>query len=122
MVANVDQYQHFVPWCRKSRYIKRKTGDIQAELEIGFLPLVERYTSDITFIPNRKIRVSKQKLESSYLGISTWDVNEEFLLSFFLLIYNRLCALMEASSDTLRLCGTLPPVRTTPRPAMCSSR
>lgn len=55
VVANVDQYQNFVPWCRKSRFIKRHTGDFKAELEIGFPPLVERYTSDLTFVPNRKI-------------------------------------------------------------------
>lgn len=59
VVANVDQYQYFVPWCRKSRFIKRKRGDFKAELEIGFPPLVERYTSDLTFTPNRKIKVSK---------------------------------------------------------------
>lgn len=59
VVANVDQYQNFVPWCRKSRFIKRHTGDFKAELEIGFPPLVERYTSDLTFVPNRKISVSK---------------------------------------------------------------
>ncbi|XP_003964926.2 coenzyme Q-binding protein COQ10 homolog, mitochondrial isoform X1 [Takifugu rubripes] len=56
VVANVDQYQHFVPWCAKSRAFKGESGDFQAELEIGFPPVVERYTSEVTVIPNHKIR------------------------------------------------------------------
>lgn len=58
VVANVDQYQQFVPWCTKSRAFKGESGDFQAELEIGFSPIVERYTSEVTVIPNHKVRVS----------------------------------------------------------------
>lgn len=58
VVTNVDQYQQFVPWCTKSRVIKGKSCDFQAELEIGFPPIVERYTSEVTIIPNHKVRVS----------------------------------------------------------------
>lgn len=74
VVANVDQYQNFVPWCRKSRFIKRHTGDFKAELEIGFPPLVERYTSDLTFVPNRKISVSKYKFKPR-LCLVSWYFN-----------------------------------------------
>ncbi|XP_034567245.1 coenzyme Q-binding protein COQ10 homolog, mitochondrial [Notolabrus celidotus] len=56
VVANVDQYQHFVPWCKKSRVIKGPNGTKQAELEIGFPPISERYTSDVTCIPNHQVR------------------------------------------------------------------
>lgn len=57
MVADVDRYQQFVPWCTKSRVLQGRSGDFQAELEIGFPPLVERYTSEVTVIPNHKVRV-----------------------------------------------------------------
>uniref|UniRef100_A0A665VRC1 Coenzyme Q-binding protein COQ10 homolog, mitochondrial-like n=1 Tax=Echeneis naucrates TaxID=173247 RepID=A0A665VRC1_ECHNA len=56
MVANVDQYQHFVPWCKKSRVTRGKNGVIWAELEIGFPPIVERYTSEVMVVPNHKVR------------------------------------------------------------------
>nr|XP_057904886.1 coenzyme Q-binding protein COQ10 homolog, mitochondrial [Doryrhamphus excisus] len=57
VVASVEQYQHFVPWCKKSRVVKGRTGgDLHAELEIGFPPLVERYTSEVTVIPNHQVR------------------------------------------------------------------
>lgn len=58
VVARVDQYQHFVPWCKKSRVVKGRNGDIRAELEIGFPPISERYTSEVTVVPNHKVRVS----------------------------------------------------------------
>ncbi|XP_064842132.1 coenzyme Q-binding protein COQ10 homolog, mitochondrial-like isoform X2 [Oncorhynchus masou masou] len=56
VVASVDQYQHFVPWCKKSRVVKGKNGDVRAQLEIGFPPIVERYTSEVTVVPNHQVR------------------------------------------------------------------
>ncbi|KAM9780134.1 coenzyme Q-binding protein COQ10 homolog, mitochondrial [Neosynchiropus ocellatus] len=56
IVADVDQYQRFVPWCKRSRVTRRQNGSIQAELEIGFPPVVERYTSDVTVVPNHLVR------------------------------------------------------------------
>ncbi|XP_029293834.1 coenzyme Q-binding protein COQ10 homolog, mitochondrial [Cottoperca gobio] len=56
VVASVDQYKHFVPWCKKSRVTKGRNGDVRADLEIGFPPIVERYTSEVTVIPNHQVR------------------------------------------------------------------
>ncbi|KAA8585346.1 coenzyme Q-binding protein COQ10 homolog, mitochondrial isoform X1 [Etheostoma spectabile] len=56
VVASVDQYQHFVPWCKKSRVTKGQNGNIWADLEIGFPPIVERYTSEVTIVPNHQVR------------------------------------------------------------------
>ncbi|XP_041736587.1 coenzyme Q-binding protein COQ10 homolog, mitochondrial-like isoform X1 [Coregonus clupeaformis] len=56
VVASVDQYQHFVPWCKKSRVVKGRNGDVRAQLEIGFPPIVERYTSEVTIVPNHQVR------------------------------------------------------------------
>ncbi|XP_005726129.1 coenzyme Q-binding protein COQ10 homolog, mitochondrial [Pundamilia nyererei] len=56
VVASVDQYQHFVPWCKKSRVMRGRNGGLLAELEIGFPPLVERYISEVTIVPNYQVR------------------------------------------------------------------
>lgn len=62
VVASVDQYQHFVPWCKKSRVVKGRNGDVRAQLEIGFPPIVERYTSEVTVVPNHQVRVSPDNI------------------------------------------------------------
>ncbi|XP_041672950.1 coenzyme Q-binding protein COQ10 homolog, mitochondrial [Cheilinus undulatus] len=56
IVADVDQYQNFVPWCKKSRVIKGPNNHILVELEIGFPPVLERYTSEVTYVPNHQVR------------------------------------------------------------------
>eukprot|EP00899_Mesostigma_viride_P018872 jgi/Mesvir1/26987/Mv20698-RA.1 len=49
VVANVDAYKHFVPWCKGSRVLRR-VGDnyLEAELEVGFKIFLERYISKVT--------------------------------------------------------------------------
>uniref|UniRef100_A0A3Q0RYM8 Si:ch73-141c7.1 n=1 Tax=Amphilophus citrinellus TaxID=61819 RepID=A0A3Q0RYM8_AMPCI len=56
VVASVNHYQHFVPWCKKSRVLRARNGGFLAELEIGFPPLVERYISEVTVVPNHQVR------------------------------------------------------------------
>lgn len=47
VVADIKDYPAFVPWCT-SAHIRRETPqDVIAELEIGFGPFRERFTSEV---------------------------------------------------------------------------
>lgn len=57
VVANVDDYKYFVPWCRNSKIIETKAGHVRALLEVGFPPLIERYTSILTLVRPNLVKV-----------------------------------------------------------------
>ncbi|KAJ6658226.1 hypothetical protein lerEdw1_001493 [Lerista edwardsae] len=60
IVADVGSYRLFVPWCTGSTVLSCRTKCSRALLEVGFPPVVERYVSEISMVPNHRIRaVSK---------------------------------------------------------------
>ena len=60
IVADVEKYNEFVPWCKKSTIFNKKPGGFMCKLEIGFPPLTERYTSCVTLAKPNLVRVSMQ--------------------------------------------------------------
>ncbi|KAK2586769.1 hypothetical protein KPH14_011797 [Odynerus spinipes] len=56
VVADVGNYKKFVPFCKKSDIIYRKENFLKANLVIGFPPLTENYTSEVSMIPSRLVK------------------------------------------------------------------
>lgn len=58
VVAGVDTYADFVPWCLKSKVLCRKDNKMDAELEIGFKVFVENYISHVELKPPDLIKTT----------------------------------------------------------------
>ena len=53
VVAQVDTYKEFVPWCQRSVVTKVHSEErLDAELEVGFKLFVERYGACSILLPN----------------------------------------------------------------------
>jgi coenzyme Q-binding protein COQ10 len=74
VVAAVDLYRDFLPWCQRSEIIKHyPDGSFDAELEIGFKFLVESYISHVEL---KKPNMIKTTASKSYLFdhlINIWE-------------------------------------------------
>lgn len=55
MVADVEKYPQFLPWCRAARVIERKDNEFLGELIISFAHITESYTSKVTLNPEAGI-------------------------------------------------------------------
>lgn len=67
LVARVDRYPEFLPWCVAARIRSRQGNDIVADLVIGFKMIRERYTSRVTLERPRRIHVSYLEGSLKYL-------------------------------------------------------
>lgn len=56
VVSDVDNYKIFVPYCKKSTVFNRKPNSAQALVVVGFPPIYERYTSNLTLQPPQLIK------------------------------------------------------------------
>jgi coenzyme Q-binding protein COQ10 len=57
VVADVKDYPSFVPWCTGARIRREEPQEIVAELEIGFGPFRESFTSEVRLDRPRQVLV-----------------------------------------------------------------
>jgi len=56
VVADVENYTHFLPFCKKSEMVLKSENFIKANLVIGFPPINESYTSKVTMTYPRIVK------------------------------------------------------------------
>ncbi|XP_018012733.1 coenzyme Q-binding protein COQ10 homolog B, mitochondrial-like isoform X2 [Hyalella azteca] len=56
VVAGVERYKDFVPYCKKSNVVQRRKGFLKAELEVGFPPISEAYVSSVSLAAPHMVR------------------------------------------------------------------
>ena len=67
LVADVERYPEFLPWCVGARVRERSPELIVADLIIGFRMLRERFTSRVTLDPPNRIDVAYTEGPFRYL-------------------------------------------------------
>jgi coenzyme Q-binding protein COQ10 len=68
LVADVERYPEFLPWCLAVRVRERSDGLIVADLLIGFKMVRERFTSRVTLDRPRRIDVAYTEGPLRYLN------------------------------------------------------
>ena len=67
LVADVERYPEFLPWCVGARIRERKDNLIVADLLIGFRMIRERFTSRVTLDRPRRVDVAYSEGPFKYL-------------------------------------------------------
>jgi ribosome-associated toxin RatA of RatAB toxin-antitoxin module len=68
LVADIERYPEFLPWCVGARVRERRPDLIVADLIIGFRMFRERFTSRVTLDPPHRIDVSYAEGPFKYLN------------------------------------------------------
>lgn len=68
LVADVDSYPRFLPWCVGARVRTRGATELVADMTIGFGPFRESFTSRVTLDRPREIRVKYENGPFKYLN------------------------------------------------------
>ena len=58
LVADVERYEEFLPWCRESRIVSReKKNVVVAEIRVGYGPMHTSFATRNTYRTNRTIEM-----------------------------------------------------------------
>ncbi|MCX8505133.1 MAG: type II toxin-antitoxin system RatA family toxin [Alphaproteobacteria bacterium] len=82
LVADIDKYPEFLPWCVASR-VKSRVADsngggavVLADLVIGYKLIQERFTSRVILQPHQRIEVNYTEGPFKYLN-NIWQFNAQ---------------------------------------------
>lgn len=67
LVADIERYPEFLPWCVAARIRSRSESEVKADLAIGFKVYRERFTSIVTLEPPERIIVRYSEGPFRYL-------------------------------------------------------
>ena len=68
LVADVERYPEFLPWCVAVRIKSRTENTLTADLVIGYKMARESFTSTVTLHPHEKVDVKYEKGPLRYLN------------------------------------------------------
>lgn len=57
LVADIERYPEFLPWCVGVRVLRRDGAIVNAELMVGFKMIREKFTSEVRLQPHSQINV-----------------------------------------------------------------
>jgi coenzyme Q-binding protein COQ10 len=67
LVADIEKYPEFLPWCIGARIRRRDGDEILADLVLGYKMFRERFTSRVVLSPKTRIDVSYSEGPFKYL-------------------------------------------------------
>lgn len=76
LVADVEKYPEFLPWCRAARILERKENEFLGELIISFAHFSESYVSRVTLSAPNTIQVKMVRGPFEYLT-NSWKFTPE---------------------------------------------
>jgi len=68
LVADVERYPEFLPWCTAVRIHHRKGNEIMSDMVIGFKMFREKFTTRVLLHPSRRIDVEYTNGPFKYLN------------------------------------------------------
>jgi len=76
LVAGVESYPEFLPWCKAARITRREGQTFYADLVIAFKVYRERFSSKVTLHPEER-RIDVEYIEGPFRYLNNhWKFNE----------------------------------------------